>query len=410
MSDTQTLPKFSIAIGGTKKATNATANPLKRSHASLLEDDEDEQHSKKVQTVTHFDRKSGGAFDENKPKDKGPLVIKPQSNRDWKEAGRQRRQQSTLPSQEDQAQRIAAIEAAEKRERERAYGLNVMRPSAAPAAATDEVDEPNTEAPQERTADERAMDALLGIEQESSLVVPAMTEDDAFHQDSRNAPDGPTLDDYARVPVEEYGAAMLRGMGWKGGKSKATKIPERRPAMLGVGAKPDAAISAELGGWGKAARGKEPVIYNPVVRKDPKTGELFTDAELQKRQEQDQRRKYEEEFEKQEKKREQRKRYDDDDHDSKDRRHRDRRQRSDREGSRDRSERHRSDRDSDRQHSKRERSKDRYERHRSERDRPRSDRNRSKERHRRHESDDRRKDDRRYADRDRSSDRHRDRR
>ncbi|QIW97142.1 hypothetical protein AMS68_002660 [Peltaster fructicola] len=390
MADTQAPPKFSISIGGVKK-TSSPANPLKRSHASLFEEEEEEGQNKKVHTVTHFDRKAGGAIDENQPRSKGPLIIKPLSNRSWKEAGRKRRQRDTLPSQEEQDARIAQIEAAEKKERDRAYGLNVFDAPAPPTDMEGVIEKPEPEIQREKTADERAMDALLGIKQESSLVVPAISEEDAFQQDARSAPDGPSLDDYARVPVEEYGAAMLRGMGWKGGKAKVTKAPERRPAMLGIGAKSDAAITGELGGWGKAARGKDAVIYNPVMLKDSKTGELFTDAELQKKQEQDQRQKYEEEFEKQEKDKERRRRK----HDDEDRRSSEYRRRD-----RSRDDRHRSngDRYNDKYRSGRDRSSDRQ---RSGRDRDNHRSGRDRSRDRRYDSDDRRQ-------RDRSRDRHRD--
>lgn len=54
-----------------------------------------------------------------------------------------------------------------------------------------------------------------------------------------------TEESYAKVPVEKFGLAMLRGMGWKGNvseieKKKITKDEEskQRPLLLGLGAKP----------------------------------------------------------------------------------------------------------------------------------------------------------------------------
>jgi len=57
-------------------------------------------------------------------------------------------------------------------------------------------------------------------------------------------PAEPTLDDYERVPIEEFGLALLRGMGWKKGegiglRNKTVvemKEPELRPRGLGLGA------------------------------------------------------------------------------------------------------------------------------------------------------------------------------
>ena len=254
------------------------------------------------------------------------------------------------------------------------------------------------------------MDALLGRTKKSELVVPALTEEDVFDNDVKEAPDMATLEDYNRVPVEQFGAAMLRGMGWKDGdgiglnkgkKQEKSKIPERRPALLGIGAKEEAAVAQEMGAWGKAARGKggkEPVIYNPILLKDKKTGEMFTEEEAQKRREKDEREQYEMEFEKKERERErgkdrerdsQRRRdYEDDDRErrrEKDRRH----DRGD--------DRHR-DRDRDRERRRHDDSEDEDERRRRKekerRRRERDDDDYDRERSRRHERDSHRRRDR----------------
>lgn len=49
----------------------------------------------------------------------------------------------------------------------------------------------------------------------------------------------PTLDDYERIPIADYGKAMLRGMGWKDEeekKSDKVDIPVQRPKGMGLGA------------------------------------------------------------------------------------------------------------------------------------------------------------------------------
>ncbi len=47
-----------------------------------------------------------------------------------------------------------------------------------------------------------------------------------------------TLDDYASTPIEAFGEALLRGMGWNPSSNTTTAIhaPKRRPAGLGLGA------------------------------------------------------------------------------------------------------------------------------------------------------------------------------
>ncbi|ENN72098.1 G-patch domain and KOW motifs-containing protein [Dendroctonus ponderosae] len=61
----------------------------------------------------------------------------------------------------------------------------------------------------------------------------------------------PTLEDYESVPINDYGLALLRGMGWtegmpigkKAAKGTQLQAPEQRPKGLGLGA--TAAVQAE---------------------------------------------------------------------------------------------------------------------------------------------------------------------
>lgn len=41
-------------------------------------------------------------------------------------------------------------------------------------------------------------------------------EVESFQKNLEQLPDEASLEDYEKVPVEEFGAALLRGMGWKG--------------------------------------------------------------------------------------------------------------------------------------------------------------------------------------------------
>jgi hypothetical protein len=307
----------------------------------------------------------------------------------------------------------------ELREQEKpSYGLNVFKKAEeddeaqtnghAKIAESDEhmkdsTQDANGELPvQEMTADEEAMNALLGkFTTSKTLILPAMTEEEAFERDYKTAPDMATLEDYARVPVEEFGAALLRGMGWKEGegigankgkKIEQTKIPQRRPALLGIGAKEEAAVAQDLGTWGKAAKDRKgPVqIYNPVLLRDKKTGQLFTEEELEKKKAREEKEQYEMEFDREEKRKEKERRRSG----SRDRDH-DRRDRDSRNGRRDRDDRDRRRYGSDEEYY---RKKDK-ERRRRERDREDSDYDR--DRSRRHDID---------RDRHRDRDKHRDRR
>ena len=185
-----------------------------------------------------------------------------------------------------------------------------------------------------KTADEEALEALMGDEskKKSELVLPAlnglskdvdggeaftgrgtagMNEDDSFRTDVASRPDMASLDDYAAVPVEEFGAALLRGMGWKEGdvvgkrKNQISKarVVERRPALLGIGAKevPGGVDGdVDLGAWGKGkgGKGKRQVdkVYNPVLLKNKETGEMISEEELKLKGEERKREKEDEDW------------------------------------------------------------------------------------------------------------------
>jgi len=420
--------KVSLSLGRLKKAP-APTNGVKRSRDAFRDDgDDDDEVEERVSKVSHFDSRAGGAVDESNHKvEKGPLVIARQANRDWKDAAnKRRRQKHGLPAEAESTgtEESTGDSGNAMTEPSKTYGLNAGLQTSSRDAneAMAEVEQTQEVAPEstaeasiaQKTVDEEAMDALLGRTKKSELVVPALTEEDVLDNDVKEAPDMATLDDYNRVPVEQFGAAMLRGMGWKDGdgiglnkgkKQEKSKVPERRPALLGIGAKEEAAVAQEMGTWGKAARGKggkEPVIYNPILLKDKKTGEMFTEEEAQKRREKDEREQYEMEFEKKERERERgkdrdrdsrrRKDYEDDErerrkekdrrHDRGDDRHRDRdRERRRHDDSEDEEERRRR---KEKERRRRERDDDDYDRERSRRHEKDSSRRRDRSReHRR---------------------------
>jgi hypothetical protein len=433
----QQSQKVSLSLGRLKKAPPpAPTNGVKRPREALRDDEEGDQDFEEQQRATkvsHFDLKAGGALDEsNREVKNAPLVIARQANRDWKDAAnRKKRQRSGLPDgggrgDGEREGRGGRAEAGTT-EPSKIFGINHASSRNEDANVALKVAEQTQDAPPEpnpevsiapRTEDEEAMDALLGRTKKSDLMIPALTEEDAFQTDVTEAPDMATLEDYARVPVEQFGAAMLRGMGWKDGdgiglnkgtKQAKAKIPERRPALLGIGAKEEAAVAQEMGTWGKAARGKggkEPVVYNPILLRDKKTGEMFTEEEAKKREEQDERERYEMEFERKEQERERgkdkdkgresRRRREDEDDERERRREKDRRRDrgDDRHREHDRERRRRDDdggedeeerrRRKDRERRRREREDEDYDRERSKRHDRDRDGHRRRERSREH--------------------------
>ncbi|GAA96308.1 uncharacterized protein L969DRAFT_527066 [Mixia osmundae IAM 14324] len=107
------------------------------------------------------------------------------------------------------------------------------------------------------TDDQKALAELLGEGPERAdepLTIalirtrdPDATEVEAFRADIETRADDMTAEDYSRVPIADFGAALLRGMGWKEGQAVSKNnrkgpakafVPVQRPQLLGLGAKP----------------------------------------------------------------------------------------------------------------------------------------------------------------------------
>ncbi len=261
---------------------------------------------------------------------KAPLVIQGQRNRDWREESRRKRGRNLLPREVQaarEAERNGNADGGKEMEvvdgETQAYGLSFAAKREKDVVMENgqvsdkDVGAPTSAEPERvKTDDELALDALTGdgSSRKSNLVLPAVqaqsedldaytgrgangiNEDDAFRSDVASRPESASLEDYAAVPVEEFGAALLRGMGWKEGdvvgkrKDQIAKprVAERRPALLGIGAKEvPGGLGDELGAWGKGSKGKRKVdkTYSPVLLRNSKTGEMVTEDELKAKKE-----------------------------------------------------------------------------------------------------------------------------
>lgn len=310
----------------------------KRPHSALADPDSDNEDSRPgAVTVTAFD--SGKAVSADIPNTKAPLVIPAEKNRDWRAEGRKKRSKNLLPKEEQavrnglQGSTNGGVERVEVSQ-EAGLKITVKNDKDGDVAMSEggAVVPVRDKSPEHiQNADEDALAALLGAEKKSTLTIPAASEDDGFHNngdlpmdqsaytnederfraDLASRPESASLADYASIPVEEFGKAALRGMGWKegdpigkrrfkssNGGAVASEVKprevKRRPALLGIGAKevPGGVPSdVELGAWGVGAKGKrtgggrggKPEAYNPVMLKNAETGEMITEEELELR-------------------------------------------------------------------------------------------------------------------------------
>ena len=322
---------ISISFAPPKPKGPPILAPKKRPHSALVDHSDDEDEGQPAaELVSGFDQ-SGAVVTDRKKEEKEPLIIPALRNRDWREESRKKRRKNLLPA-EVQAARSGTYEKSkaaqvERDEVSKQSGISFVQKDQ--DGDTTMTEGQKSQQPPEQVArvpkseDEEAMEALLGGEKKSNLIVPALkddnrdgynledptneeytNEDDRFRADVASRPDVSTLDEYAAIPVEGYGAALMRGMGWKEGdpvgkrrsqQQGATttttnakpRVVERRPALLGIGAKelPNGIGDNELGAWGKGAKGKgkrkTDLAYNPVILKNSRTGEMLTEEELE---------------------------------------------------------------------------------------------------------------------------------
>lgn len=277
-------------------------------------DDEEELKQPIHEAVTGF--AANGAILGEQPREKEPLVIKNAGNGDWRK--RRRAGKNLLPSEVQAQNRNASV--LEKDEVSKASGLQYAKKEARTAVAEAQPNETANgkgENPpghtQERTEDEIALQALLQDGEggpkttaiilqkgNNNLVRPEPVDElGDYRADVASRPDSATLDEYEAMPVEEFGFALLRGMGTKrkangqvanlgDTNGTAPKVREPRPGYLGIGAKPAPGME-EIGAWGKAAMRKGMKsqtgdgLYTPVMLKDKRTGEMITEEELEAR-------------------------------------------------------------------------------------------------------------------------------
>ena len=152
----------------------------------------------------------------------------------------------------------------------------------------------STEAPtttsEEAGTDQEALKALLAGEGVGTsntgepLIILQESDPEMLQHDIDSRPEAPTLDDYAATPIDQFGMALLRGMGWKegmgagkGGKGpQQAAEPKKRSALLGLGAKERPAGSTSLLSSSSSRRHKpkdrRDYKYVPVIKRDSQGG------------------------------------------------------------------------------------------------------------------------------------------
>ncbi|KAK2467861.1 hypothetical protein APHAL10511_000156 [Amanita phalloides] len=223
--------------------------------------------------------------------DSGPLVIPTLQNKDWRAVARKRRSaaQFVPPSAQAQTGQDRSVGGSGTNDTINTgpilAGLQVKRKETfVKIEAVQDVGEetPDVDMVTEETEDQRALRAIFanaeGIETEEyhdvKIIPTPVSEAEALRQDIEELPEVATLEDYDRVPVSQFGAAMLRGMGWNDSSATSQNgkdhvkpyLPQARPALLGIGAKEKEIF--DDGSRKKKDNRRPERRYVPVVRKE----------------------------------------------------------------------------------------------------------------------------------------------
>lgn len=276
---------FKFTPSTTKKPTRptppSTLGKRPRHHALASDSDhsDDDDTYGKHEAITGFGADGTSIEQARKAQQavKKTYVIERIANRDWKadvKANRPSRQ--GLPAEARQNGATKETEPADQ-DKPLQWGLTIKEKSTQEddeETPAEQPPEPPKEESKPQTADEEALDALLGKKKKEERVIPQVAnEDEAYQRDVDAAGAASTLEDYEAMPVEEFGAALLRGMGWDG-KSTGTKAKEvkRRPNKLGLGAK-ELNEAEDLGGWDQDGKKKRPPRLNDYKREEAKRKE-----------------------------------------------------------------------------------------------------------------------------------------
>lgn len=249
MADQNSSSRIAIRFGGSKKESHNTRRPVPSSalgkrHRPTFDHDADsedgnESDDAQHESITHFGADGAENVREthqNQTRRKSSDQASPDPNADT--------------SRDSHAIAPAGSEKAGTQDTEEPlkYGLTLSNKPKATEKAQRAQSDDDEDTRKPKTADEEAIDALLGKDSNKPRLLHR-TEDDAYRDATASAPDVDDLATYDAIPVEGFGASLLKGQGWdgkmRGPKSKEVK---KRPNGMGLGAKKLKA-EEDLGGW-----------------------------------------------------------------------------------------------------------------------------------------------------------------
>lgn len=218
------------------KVSKTVRNNKSPSKSVLSPSDNEDNEDEKLFTIDEFNTKKGGAINQNKVIDKkAPLIIKPlKSKKDWKNKLEQKKGMFVLKEHQEK-------DFKDSEQLPLKFGLNIVKTTDMKHnVGVSESREASANNEFSKSTDQKIRDAVRNGEElveESDFIVPKESSDDSDAEETTNL-------EYKEVPVEQFGAAFLRGMGWR--HRQVTSKPDidtdvsgrKKSPYLGIGAKP----------------------------------------------------------------------------------------------------------------------------------------------------------------------------
>ncbi|XP_076664363.1 G-patch domain and KOW motifs-containing protein-like [Andrena cerasifolii] len=242
------------------------------------------QEPKKVDYIECLDEKSIKVIGEEEKKDE-PLVIPLLGSKTWHERIVNRIDADIFEPRTKESKENANVKQEE---------VDLTNGSTSPKIKLEpvEVEEIKVVTLEEQAAKEIIAELTSNEKQETeskTLTLPLVDDQ------SLRGKDQSTLEDYEKIPVDAFGVAMLRGMGWQPGKGigKNEKLvsaltPELRPKGMGLGAdkvtlqkqttnskKQEEELKIEKGTFVKIIAGKQSNAYGQIEGFDDDAGRLI---------------------------------------------------------------------------------------------------------------------------------------
>ncbi|GAP89201.1 putative pre-mRNA-splicing factor SPP2 [Rosellinia necatrix] len=233
-------------------------------HDSESGEDDDPIAEREVVTTIGADTAASRNSDSSANKrPKKQCIISSQKNRDWKADLKSRKGDNAAPLHSlSRNKPNNSANTPTEQDKDVKWGLTITKKSTQSNTSSqhEELEESEKDTPDTFTmlpqppiqVDKEALDALLEnrypaqdliIKDSASSRKPQFSEQDAYRRSMQEAAETSTIEEYNEIPEGEFGAALLRGMGWKGEEfgSKPKQV-KRRPHLMGLGSKEDEEI------------------------------------------------------------------------------------------------------------------------------------------------------------------------